>query len=171
MASCIRFAMDLISSQSKWFRYDLIYHKNLPTGFLNAKKRPLRTHEFILVFTRGDHLYIPQMTYCEKPIPFTYADRKQSENYGAYKQTNDRAGAHNRYPHSVLTFRGIANGDKFRAHPQQKPTEMLRWLVRTYSKEGDLVVDPFAGSGSTGHAAYVEGREFRGWDTNPRFAH
>lgn len=175
MASCFRFACDLLVSQSKLFRYELIYHKSLPTGFLNARKRPLRSHEFILVFAKGKgkYLYVPQMTYSDKQIPVITErslTRGQSINYNTFTHSNHRAGAYDRFPRSVLTFNPRSDG-KLHSHPQQKPTDMLRWIIRTYSLPNELVVDPFAGSGSTGHAAYVEGREFRGWDTNPRFAH
>jgi len=168
MASSFRFAKEL-SDSSIYFRYDLIWSKSIATGFLNSKRRPLRSHEFILVFSKEQGIYHPQMVQGATPI---HAARRRShgENYGPMtKSTESRAGATDRYPTSILEFGSVGTTNKKRRHPQQKPEDMLRWLIRTYSDEGDLVVDPFAGSGSAGIAAFSENREFIGWDSDPRF--
>ena len=170
MASNLRFASAVIASQPKAYRYDLIWHKTVATGFLNAKKRPLRAHEFVLVFTRKRATYNVQMEQGFEPIHLTNpGGAPKSENYGAYRTLGLRSGATDRYPRSVLRFNSIGQRDKVRMHPQQKPEPLLRWLVRTYSNPGDLVLDPFAGSGSTGRAALAEGRRFIGWDSDVRF--
>ncbi|HEX2880369.1 MAG TPA: site-specific DNA-methyltransferase [Polyangiaceae bacterium] len=174
MASSLRFASSLLQSQPNAFRYDLIWEKNQPTGFLNAKTRPLRAHEFILVFSRrGTVTYNPQMV--ETGVRMLRGRRKtlRSENYDTRpikRGTEGRAVmVTNRYPRSVLRVRCVPNSGKERVHPQQKPDELLRWIVRTYSERGQRVVDPFAGSGSTGLAARRERRRFTGWDKSPRF--
>jgi hypothetical protein len=178
MASRLQFAASLIASEPSAFRYDLIWHKSIAVGFLNARHRPLKAHEFLLVFSRSGGTYNPQMSTGHPPIS-TNGGRGAlgSENYGTGQAVDAegrprgiaRAGATDRFPRSVLTFGSIGIRDKRRRHPQQKPSELLRWCVRTYSNPGDLVVDPYAGSGSTGEACEVEGRLFRGWDSDPRF--
>lgn len=167
MADSIGFAAALIASEPDTFRYDLIWHKSVATGFLNAAAQPLRTHEFVLVFSRVPTVYHPQMIEGASPI---HAARRRAhgKNYGPMTQSTEaRAGATDRYPTSVLEFASVGTSSSERRHPQQKPVPLLRWLVRTYSQPGDLVVDPYAGSGSTGEAAMSEGRRFLGWDVNP----
>ncbi len=168
MASSLRFSARLLASQAQHFRYDLIWSKSLATGHLNAARAPLRAHEFILVFSRQVGVYHPQMLQGASPI---HAARRahNGENYGHSEATESRAGATDRYPTSVLEFASVGTSSKARKHPQQKPEPLLRWLIRSYSNAGDLVVDPYAGSGSTGVAASAEGRTFRGWDSSPRF--
>jgi site-specific DNA-methyltransferase (adenine-specific) len=168
MASSLRFAASLLASQERYFRYDLIWSKSLATGHLNAKRAPLRSHEYILVFSRVPGLFNPQMTTGASPI---HAARRKSqgENYGKCEGGFSRAGATDRYPVSILEFASVGTSSPARKHPQQKPLPLLQWLIRTYTEPGDLVVDPFAGSGSTGQAAEAEGRSCRMWDSSPRF--
>ena len=170
MASSLGFAAQVIASNRPFFRYDLIWSKSAATGFLNAKKRPLRAHEFILIFSKeAGATYNRQMMEGGSPIHF--ARRKQhSENYGAITAPSlSRAGATDRHPVSVLEFASLGTSSKQRRHPQQKPVPLLRWLIRTYSNHGDTVVDPCAGSGSFLEAGSVEGRKPVGWDINLRF--
>ena len=178
MASRIQFAAALIASQPAAFRYDLIWHKSIAVGFLNARHRPLKAHEFILVFSRKQGIYNPQMTTGHRPISTNgVRGALGSENYGTGQAVDAegrprgiaRAGATDRFPRSVLTYGSIGIRDKRRRHPQQKPVDLLRWCVRSYSNPGELVVDPYAGSGASGEAAKLEGRRFFGWDTDPRF--
>jgi len=172
MASRIRFAAALIASEPEAFRYDLIWHKSVAGGFLNARYRPLRAHEFVLVFARAASTYNPQMRQGLSPVHANAGRHSSGENYGPSGGDGAgraRTGATDRYPWSVLPFASIGTTSPTRRHPQQKPEELLRWCVRTYSQPGDLVVDPFAGSGSSAVAALAEGRDFVGWDSNPRF--
>lgn len=169
MASSLRFASELITSQKRYFRHDLIWSKSLATGHLNARRAPLRAHEFILVFSRRPSTFHPQMVQGASPI---HAARRahHGENYGAQTRvTPSRAGATDRYPTSVLEFSSVGTSSKARRHPQQKPESLLRWIIRSYSNPGELIVDPYAGSGSAGNAAIAEGRIFLGWDSSPRF--
>lgn len=150
------FASDLISSNRKEFRYDLIWSKNKPTGFLNAKKQPLRSHEHILVFYRKPPFYEPQMTTGHKPG--NYARRiKGSSNYGAQTPT-EYGGSTERYPTSIIQIPIVNNDDPEKKHPTQKPVDLMARLIRSYSKPGDLVLDIAAGSGTTAIAALREGR-------------
>jgi len=169
MASSLRFAARLLESQKAHFRHDLIWSKSLATGHLNASKAPLRAHEFILVFSREVGTFHPQMVQGATPI---HAARRacHGENYGPQTKAGySRAGATDRFPTSVLEFASVGTSSKARKHPQQKPDPLLAWLIRSYSNPGELIVDPYAGSGSTGDAAAAEGRTFRGWDSSPRF--
>lgn len=169
MASSFRFAASLLDSQKQHFRCDLVWSKSLATGHLNASRTPLRAHEFILVFSRKLGTFNPQMLHGASPI---HAARRahNGENYGKSRNTSSRAGATDRFPTSVLEFASVGTSSKSRTHPQQKPEPLLRWLVRSYSNPDDLVVDPYAGSGSTGIAAVTESRRFQGFDLCSRFA-
>ena len=173
MASNVRFAAQVIASESAHFRYDLIWQKSIAGGFLNARHRPLRAHEFILVFWRKAGTYAPQMRQGLKPVHYNARGAASSgENYnksGGDGAGRSRAGATDRYPWSVLSFASLGTCARQRKHPQQKPVDLMAWLIRTYSKPGDVVADPFAGSGSVGRAALAEGRRFVGWDSDPRF--
>lgn len=174
MASSLRFAAACMAAGGKGYRYDLVWEKSLATGFLNAKHRPLRAHEFVLVFYRERGRFDPQMFETGEAIRTTKRPRAilRTENYGGSTTsvTGARAGATDRYPRSVMRFGSVPQTDPNRVHPQQKPVDLLRWLVRSYSRPCDLVVDPFSGSGSTGVAALAEGRAFIGFDSSPRFA-
>ena len=163
----IRFAAQVIASESAHFRYDLIWQKSTAGGFLNARHRPLRAHEFILVFCRKAGTYVPQMRQGLKPIRNTARcaarqRRKLTANpveMVARPETGWRYG-----PLPVvgaLFFASLGTCARQRKHPQQKPVDLMAWLIRTYSKPGDVVADPFAGSGSVGRAALAEGEEVR----------
>lgn len=177
MASNLPFAAAVYASQRTRYRYDIVWHKSLAVGFLNVRHRPLRAHEFVLVFCRTAGTYHPQRTHGHVPIS-TNGERGAlgSVNYGTSHATDvsrprgrARAGATDRFPRSVLSFGSLGTSDRRRVHPQQKPEDLMRWCVRTYSDPGELVVDPYAGSGSAGSAAEAEGRRFAGWDVNPKF--
>lgn len=170
MASSIRFAAKLIASNDESFRYDLVWSKSVGTGFLNAKRMPLRAHEFVLVFGDPGGTYSPQMLEGGTPIHAATRRHGHGDNYGPQsKETSSRAGATDRFPRSVLSFASVGTTAKERTHSQQKPVPLLEWLVRTYSKDGDIVCDPFAGSGSALLAAEKAGRRFIGWDADPEY--
>jgi len=164
LAASFRFAVQVVEADAARFRYDLVWHKNRATGFLNARKGPLRAHEFILVFSKQQAVYNPQMTHGHTPINSNKGRKSTGVNYGAASGGRARSGATDRYPRSVLTTATVGTTDPSRTHPQQKPQELMRWLVSTYSDRGDLVVDPYAGSGSTGVACRDLGRRFIGFD-------
>ena len=171
MASSLKFASELRASQLRSFRYEIIWRKSLATGHLNARTRPLRSHEYILLFWRkGSTCYHPQMWESDHPI-HAATQTSLGQNYGPRtKVARSRAGATDRYPISVLDFASVGTSASDRIHPQQKPIKLMKWLIATYSQPGDLVVDPYAGSGSTGLATEQLGRRFIGFDSCPRFA-
>lgn len=164
MASHLEYAVEVLQSNSRWYRYELIWRKGRGTGFLNAKRRPLCAHEYVLVFGPGNGTYNPQVTHGHKPMNWA-RQKAMGDNYNdARAGMVNRAGATDRQPVSVVATKSVANNARVKVHPQQKPLELLRWLIRTYSNEDDLVVDPCAGSGSTGVAAVLEGRRFVGFE-------
>lgn len=152
------FASKLVCSNLRDFRYDLIWKKNKPTGFLNAKKQPLRIHEHAVVFYRKPPLFEPQMTTGHKPG--NYARRvKHSSNYGAQTPT-EYGGSTERYPTSVVEIPIINNDNPDKHHPTQKPVDLMSWLIRSYTARGQIVLDFAAGSGTTAIAALREGRRY-----------
>lgn len=164
MASSFKFAMQVVSSNPKEFRYDLIWRKGRATGFLNANKMPLRTHEFLLIFYASLPKYRPQMRDVGKPI-HTARQGSHGSNYGKqFCRSETNAGSTIRHPVSVLDIPVIANNDPKKRHPQQKPDALLRWVIESFTDEGDLVVDPCAGSGSMYDVSVSSGRRFLGWD-------
>lgn len=174
MASSLAFASEVRASQVDAYRYDCIWRKTLATGHLNAKRRPLRAHEFVLVFWLSKGVYVPQMTTGHASIHEAHRT-SHGENYGAFSRATDghatdsRSGATDRYPTSVLDFASVGTSSQNRTHPQQKPADLLENLILTYSNPGDLVADPYAGSGSTGVAATRCNRRIVMWDNCTRF--
>jgi len=150
----------LIASNMEWFKYCIVWSKNKGTGFLNAKKRPLVYHEDIVVFYHSQPTFNPQMTKGHKESNGA-TRRIGSELYG--KQiTTQYNGSTERYPSSVLEIPIINNDSKEKTHSTQKPVELMQHLVKTYSNEGDTVLDFTMGSGTTGIACLNTKRNFIG---------
>lgn len=167
------FTTDLIVSNREMFRYLLVWQKTSPTGFLDANRRPLRLHEDILIFTQKfkGSTYNPQREAGEayKRV----RDGSRAEHYGNNaRQSSESQGG--RHPTSVIRFsnhNGALWGDTKRTvkHPTAKPVDLMRWLVASYSNPGDLVLDPFMGSGTTGVACVGLGRRFIGMELDPAY--
>jgi len=153
------FDKKLWASNPKWYRYDWVWRKNKPKGHLNAKRMPMQTHELISVFYKKPPLYNPQMTTGHKPMNKA-TTKHTSDLFGGGKPTPNQAGTTKRYPQSVLNFKVVNNDDSRRIHSTQKPVELLRYFIRTYTREGELVLDNVCGSGSLGVAAIEENRDF-----------
>lgn len=157
------FRSKLICSNSKMFKYDLIWVKNKTTGFLNAKKMPLRQHESILIFYNNPPTYNPQKTQGHKPVnSFTHHEGAATLIYGQTKSGIKGGGQTDRYPTSLLKFDVVNNDSVNRKHSAQKPVELCEYLIKTYSNEGELILDNCAGSGSTLVAAKNLNRQFIG---------
>lgn len=164
------FGSDLIQSNRKMFRYEWIWEKPMVVGFLNAKKMPLRTHENILVFYRRLPTYNPQWTYGK---PYKQEQKRVTINYGWRRYREEKhitiSSDGRRYPRDIQKFKQpIISGEKT-FHPQQKPVDLLEYLIKTYTNEGELVLDMTMGSGSTGVAAINTGRRFVGFETEKNF--
>lgn len=153
------FSSMLRASNLRRFKYDWIWSKPKGTGFLNAKKQPLRAHETISVFCSGLPPYYPQMTAGhERKISFR-AKHLQTDVYG--EMANDyRYDSTERYPKSVITF--SSDTQNCSLHPTQKPVALCEYLIRTYTNYGDTVLDFTMGSGTTGVACVNTGRKFVG---------
>lgn len=157
------FSSYLRTSNIKEYKYDWIWEKSNSTGFLNAKKQPLRIAELISVFYKKQTLYNPQMTQGE---PYTWnSTRGQTESYNKHNSINNEIkNKGERYPLNILKFkqeRGL--------HPNQKPVPLLEYLVKTYTNEGDTVLDFTMGSGSTGVACKNLNRKFIGIELNQEY--
>ncbi len=145
----------LILSNRRWFRTEWIWDKRISTGYLNAKKQPLRQHESVLVFCSRQPLYNPQMRRGEA---YTVAPRQgTSVNYGKQREPGRKTYDGMRYPTSILSF---PNKPTENVHSTQKPQALFEYMIRTYSRPGDLVFDPCAGSGTSALAARACGRRF-----------
>ena len=158
------FMADLMKSQPKLWRYNLVWDKKLISGFLNAKRMPLRRHEEICVFYRQLPTYNPQKV----PGAITHSrgnlDKQvANHNYGEHHKTeSDQSGM--KYPTSILEFQ--KPHPSIAVHPTQKPVELAEWLIKTYTNPGDVVLDNCMGSGTTGVAAVSLGRRFVGFELN-----
>ena len=165
------FAAKLIMSNPKLYRYELIWDKVRKSNFLNCKKMPMRQHEQVLVFYDKPPTYNPQMVRCE-PHQRNHSrgrlDKEQANTcYGKYGKT-ETVISDFKYPGTIVKFpKGHSKEDWL--HSTAKPVNLLRWLIRTYSNEGDLVLDNFAGSGSTLIAAIEEKRDWIGMEIEERF--
>ena len=165
------FYVDLINSNRKLFRYDLIWDKVLTSGFLNAKRMPLRQHEQIAVFYKKLPKYNPQFT-SGKPLHSkgkTYKDKPiVNQNYGVFHTADDsRAGSTEKYPTSILKFQ--KPHPSISVHRTQKSVELLEWLINTYTDEGETVLDNCMGSGSTGVACINTNRNFIGYELDEHY--
>lgn len=165
------FTCKLMMSNPKNWRYNLIWDKRLVGGFLNARRMPLRCHEDIVVFYKKLPTYNPQM---EEGMPLhgkgrSFKSKEPTNNcYGSVNITDDlRKGNTQKFPKSILRFDKPHPSTLL--HPTQKPTELLEYLIKTYSNEGDVVLDNCMGSGSTGVACVNTNRNFIGIELNENY--
>jgi len=165
------FTSTLVMSNPSLFRYEWIWEKNKATGFLNSRRRPLVAHESILIFASSAFTYHPQKTTGHRPVNSYVKHTSDGSNYGQTVIGISGGGSTERYPRSVVRFSVVnndgTNGGRF--HPTQKPVELLRYLICTYSNAGDTVLDFTCGSGSTGIACIMEDRNFIGIDNNAEY--
>jgi DNA modification methylase len=155
----------LILSNQKNFRYDLIWYKALGTGFLNANKMPMRNHEMILVFYRKLPTYNPQMVVGKMRMKGSKKGNSTT-NYGNFEGKTKIDDQY--FPQSVIDF---TNGDRTSEndHPTQKPLDLIRYLIQTFSNENDIVFDGYMGSGTTAVASIIENRRFIGSELNKKY--
>lgn len=161
LTSAQPFTSVLIVSNLRQFKYQWVWNKSKVTGVLNAKKQPLRNHEDICVFYQKQPTYNPQgVVNCNIQSSTGVSGGKSSANYGEIRQTESGKYTQRQtgYPRSVLS---IASEGKT-VHPTQKPVALMEYLIRTYTNEGDTVLDNCMGSGTTGVACMNTGRRFIG---------
>ncbi|MGM1044748.1 MAG: DNA-methyltransferase [Bacillota bacterium] len=155
-------------SNLKMLKYEWIWEKTNATGHLNAKKMPMKAHENVLVFYKNLPIYNPQKTTGHKRKVSAVEHRKNSKmstNYNAYvPNTYDST---ERYPRSVQVF--AMDKQKEAYHPTQKPVALFEYLIKTYTDEGDIVLDNCMGSGTTAVAALKNNRKFIGFETESKY--
>lgn len=155
------FTSHLILSNLNFFKYDICWHKKTPSGILNAKKMPIRTHESILVFYNKLPIYNPIKT--QGKITGIKRHKVNSENYRNTNKFTDYSDDGTRYPTSVLEITGVINNSKEKVkHSTQKPISLMEYLIKTYTNENMTVFDPCMGSGTTGIACKNTNRNFIG---------
>lgn len=159
------FTTALINSNAPNFRYCWYWKKNNKTGALLAKVQPMRCMEDICIFYRKKPTYNPQgLIRLERP---KYNAPAPGKVYGT--KANGSIQEYTNYPIHLLEFNGVQAGSKERKHPTQKPVPLLEYMVRTYTNEGETVLDNCMGSGSTGVACLRSGRHFIGIEKDPHY--
>ena len=161
------FSTFLRMSNIKNWKYDWIWNKKLKVGFLNAKKRPLKQYEIISVFSYGKCDYFPQMTKGVYRNKKSYNNRKGNGDsaYGHFETPKTENDVY--YPSNILEYSNAFQQGKI--HPTQKPVALIQYLIRTYSNEGDIILDNCMGSGTTAIAAIREKRNFIGFELNKEY--
>ena len=166
------FTSALVMSNPKMFKYEWIWHKNSVTGFINAKNAPLKKHENVLVFSNGKTANCSKNNMVYNPQGITEINKfNKSKNSGddilgtrPSRNNNGYTQKYTNYPKSILKFnqeRGL--------HPTQKPVALFEYLIKTYTNEGDLVLDNCMGSGTTGVACKNLNRNFIGIELDPDY--
>jgi site-specific DNA-methyltransferase (adenine-specific) len=170
------FTSALVMSQIKWFKYEWIWKKNEGSGFAIAKYQPMRYHESILIFCNGKTTYNPIKTprnseasikACKRPI--RSGASKSEHIVGLNSGMMVQYDYETKNPESVLDFKSVPNGGGKKLHPTQKPVELMEYLIKTYTNEGDKVLDNCMGSGTTGAACKNLNRKFIGIEKDPHY--
>ena len=162
-----KFGIDLIMSNPKWFRYDLVWNKNFGTNVLSANKMPMKSHEMIYVFSKKGANYNRIDEYVKDAKGYTRPayNKKGSRTMRVLAMEETIVKENMRCPLSVLNFG--RNQDKKR--PTAKPIDLYDWLIKRYSNEGDTILDPTAGSFNSGHSALGLKRNYIGMEMNDEF--
>jgi len=164
LTASMPFTAKLVMSALDIFRYEMIWEKSNATGFLDAKRRPMKKHESILVFGLHEPDYYPIME-----VGDPYVAKRHGHASYLQDKTLERMPTFNegtRYPKSVLHISDSQDG---KIHPTQKPEKLFRYLTRTYTRPNDVVFDPCCGSGTTAVSARIEGRRFICGDNSPTY--
>lgn len=151
------------------FKYEWIWHKTHPKGHLNAKKMPMRAHENIEVFYKKPPTYNPQMTHGHnrKVARTNYVRESDGTSCYGKEVRNTNYDSTDRYPLDVQIF---SNGDQSnKLHPTQKPAELIEYLIKTYTNEGELILDNCIGSGTTAVSCVNTGRNYLGFEKEKEY--
>ena len=160
------FSSKLRCSNLKNYKYDWVWNKKLAGNGILAKRQPLKIHENVIVF--NSKIYIPQMTTGKLRRKLTNNPKISEINGGDGVKRANETFNDQYYPTSIQEF-SIANLRRGRLHPTQKPVELLEYLIKTYTNEGEIVLDFTAGSGSTGVACINTGRKFIGIELDEKY--
>ena len=158
------FTTTLINSNIKDFKYTLVWDKKMKVGMMNCKRMPLRQHEDIIVFYKKQPTYNPQMTK-GKMRNKKIAPTKDFEVYGQITPIDNFNDDY--YPSSILEFSNA--NQKAKSHPTQKPVALMEYLIKTYTNEGEVVLDNTMGSGTTGVACVNTNRRFIGMELDDKY--
>jgi len=158
------FTTTLINSNIKDFKYTLVWDKKMKVGMMNCKRMPLRQHEDIMVFYKKQPTYNPQMTK-GKMRNKKIAPTKDFEVYGQITPIDNFNDDY--YPSSILEFSNA--NQKAKSHPTQKPVALMEYLIKTYTNEGEVVLDNTMGSGTTGVACINTNRGFIGMELDDKY--
>jgi site-specific DNA-methyltransferase (adenine-specific) len=163
-----KFTARVMLSNEVHHKYNLIWNKMLISGFLNANRMPLRTHEDIMVFYSSQPTYNPQKTVGVKSHSKGKMRSDKNNNYGAYgKVDNTEINGEVKHPVSIVTFQKPHPSKA--VHPTEKPVELMEWLIKTYTNEGDTVLDNCIGSGTTAIACINTGRNYIGIEKEEKY--
>lgn len=155
------FSSYLRLSNIKWYKYDWIWDKVKGGGFLNAKRQPIRNHELISIFYNKQCTYNPQKTFGHERKKTFKSRNHQTEVYGRMNRDCNYDSTE-RYPRSIQVFKTDTQNSSL--HPNQKPVKLMEYLVRTYTNEGEIVLDNCIGSGTTAIACINSHRHFIGFE-------
>ena len=162
------FMAELMMSNKKMWKYNLVWDKVLPSGFLNANRMPLRSHEEICIFYKKQPIYNPQKIKGKPNHSKGKPKDCENNNYGDFEFVdNSKELGDMKHPVSIVRF--SKPHPSVSVHPTQKPVEICEWLIRTYTNEGMLVLDNCMGSGSTGVACVNTGRNFIGIELDENY--
>lgn len=161
----------LINSNFDKFKYSMVWEKSNATGFAQAKKRPLKIHEDICVFYKKQPTYNPQKwvideKYRDKRKSWNSFSRNAGSQYSGTMKKRTYRDDGTRYPQTILSFPSVW---KKGMHPTQKPVALFEYLIRTYTNEGEIVLDNCIGSGTTAVAAINTNRQFIGIEREPEY--
>ena len=165
-----KFGVELVNSKPSWFRYDLILDKEVGVSFLSANKMPLRSHELIYVFSKKSAFY-KRIDEVKEGMPSKYRKPSKPRKNNLLSHTEgleqpDYVQAENkRCSLSVIHDRLVKN----KRHPTAKSIHIYKWLIERYSNEGDLVLDPTAGSFNSGRACLELKRDYIGIEKDAQF--
>ena len=156
----------LIASNIKLFKYNWVWEKSKATGYLNSKKRPLVAHEEVLIFSKRQTKYNPQMI---KGEPYSKGKAlRETDVYGGQKETLVESKDGLRYPRTVQYFKTAESEGKV-YHPTQKPLSLFEYLIKTYTDENDVVLDNCMGSGTTAIACVNLNRKYIGYEKEKEY--
>ena len=172
-----KFTMKVIQSNESWHRYNLIWNKETPTGFLNANRMPLRVHEDIMIFYENLPVFNPQKyignspshARCKKNYVPT-EEATNNHNYGSHMKGDFNAEVLNsnmKFPTSIISCERVPTGKC--VHPTQKPVALIEYLIRTYTNEGATILDNCMGSGTVGVACKNLHRNFIGIELDEKY--
>ena len=170
------FTSALVMSNPEWFKYEWIWEKSAAGNFANANKMPLRKHENVLIFYRSLPTYNPQPTQRSEINKIRFRGGKtivreskiDSDNYNISHNGGTRIYDEFGLPNTILAFNCVFNRHN-KLHPTQKPVDLMRYLILTYSNKGETVFDGYSGSGTTAEACMIEQRNFIGSELNKEY--